>query len=269
MSDVPASMSWKQQRKLLKFFVPSIRQNPDWPVIISEGDSWFSFPIHFNTIDHLDEKAGRRISLLRLEANGDRALRIIGGRQKLRLAEYLKRYSVDALLFSGGGNDVVGADLLPLLDEWAPGKSWRDCIDTAATNQRFDQLRSAYLDLVKLRNENRPTCRIYIHAYDWAVPSGIGASMWGIKVGPWMKPNLERKGIDDEDDQRKIIHWLLEKFADMLEEIARQPNVTLVRTQGTLTESEWNDELHPSRKGFEKIASKFRAELAKQFPQTF
>lgn len=31
----------EQERKLLRFFVPSIRSHPDWPAIISEGDSWF------------------------------------------------------------------------------------------------------------------------------------------------------------------------------------------------------------------------------------
>jgi hypothetical protein len=45
--------------------------------------------------------------------------------------------------------------------------------------------------------------------------------------------------------------------------------VVIVPTQGTLAESEWNDELHPSRRGFEKIAAKFRTELKKQFPGTF
>ena len=43
----------------------------------------------------------------------------------------------------------------------------------------------------------------------------------------------------------------------------------LVPTQGTLSEDEWNDELHPSRSGFQKIAGKFRSKLEEQFPATF
>ena len=107
------TLSHQQERRLLKFFVPSIRNHPDWPVIISEGDSWFSFPLHANTIDHLDEMANRKISLLRLESNGDELLEIFGSKQKTKLRRYLERYPVEALLFSGGGNDIVGADLLP------------------------------------------------------------------------------------------------------------------------------------------------------------
>jgi hypothetical protein len=42
-----------------------------------------------------------------------------------------------------------------------------------------------------------------------------------------------------------------------------------VETLGTLAENEWNDELHPSRKGFQKIAGKFREKLHEQFPETF
>src|SRR5205823_3573043 len=107
---------------------------PDWPVIISEGDSWFSFPIHANTIDVLDEKmAKRKISLLRLEKDGEKALRIVGGSQKAKLAGFLKRYPVNALLFSGGGNDVVGQDLLPLLNQKQPGMTWKDCINEMTT----------------------------------------------------------------------------------------------------------------------------------------
>lgn len=84
-----------------------------------------------------------------------------------------------------------------------------------------------------------------------------------------MRPNLEAKGITDPADQRAIIRWLLEQFSEMLAAIAQKPGVTLVGTVGTLTEKEWNHELHPTRKGFEKVASRFRAELKKQFPATF
>lgn len=258
-----------QKRKLLKFFVPSIKANPQWPVIISEGDSWFSYPEHDNTIDHLDAFANHRISLLRLEASGDKALRIIGGKQKIRLARYLRRFPVDALLFSGGGNDIVGMDLLPLLNERTAGMTWRDCINEETTNARLQQLRSAYLDLIHLRDENQSGCKIYIHSYDRAIPSGKSTSVWGIKVGPWMKPNLERKGITNAKDQRRIIHELLSRFHRLLRNLAGRPGVIHVRTVGTLTENDWHDELHPTASGFRKIAEKFRTELAKQFPATF
>jgi hypothetical protein len=270
MPVTPETLTWKMRRQLEQFFSESIHDHPDWPVIISEGDSWFSFPIHANTIDDLDEMAKHKISLLRLEESGDRALRIMGGSQKAKLANFLHHYPVQALLFSGGGNDVVGEDLLPLLNDRQEGMSWQDCINEDTTRSRFDALRSAYLDLVHLRNENRPDCKIYIHGYDWAIPSGHGTSLWGIKVGPWMKQYMVQKFITNPDDQKAIIHELLRRFNAMLDDIAAQnPNMARVETLGTLAENEWNDELHPSRKGFQKIAGKFREKLHEQFPGTF
>ncbi|MEM7584504.1 MAG: hypothetical protein AAF560_14035, partial [Acidobacteriota bacterium] len=104
---------------------------------------------------------------------------------------------------------------------------------------------------------------------DWAIPSGIQAKMWGIKAGPWMKPHLEAKGIMDPSDQRNIIKDLLLRFDTMVSEIAQADNVVHVKVQGTLSDSEWNDEIHPSRDGFERVAGLFRDQLAVQFPGTF
>ena len=259
-----------QQRKLLKFFVPSIEANPAWPVIVSEGDSWFSFPEHDNVVDHLDDFALRRLSLLRLEASGERALRLVGGKQKIRLAQYLRRFPVEALLFSGGGNDIVGADLLPLLNRHEAGMSWQECINEETTGGRLDRLHSAYLDLVHLRDENRPACRFYVHAYDLAIPSGRYVRAWGFKIGPWMRNNLEAKGIDDPADGKAIVHELLRRFDGLLRQLAADhAGVVHVETHGTLGEDEWNDELHPTADGFRKIAERFRAELRQQFPATF
>jgi len=96
-----------QKRQLLKFFVPSIKAQPNWPVVISEGDSWFSYP-HNSVVSCLDKMAGRKLSLLRLERNGDELTQTMGGKQKQKLARYLGRYPVQALLMSGGGNDILG-----------------------------------------------------------------------------------------------------------------------------------------------------------------
>ena len=261
----------KQKRYLLKFLDESIRRHPNRPVIFSEGDSWFSFPIHANVIDFLDEMAGRRISLLRLEKNGDKALTMIHGRQKAKLADYMERYQPQALLFSGGGNDVVGADLRPLLRPKLQGMAWRDCIFDAQLDLRMTQLECAYRELVLLRDQAAPNCHIYTHGYDYAVPDGRKAKLWGIRVGPWMEQYLEEKDIIDPDDQRRIIRFLIDRFNQMVIDVeSLSSKFTVVRTRRTLAHpQDWNDELHPSRDGFERIAEKFRAKLRAQFPGTF
>lgn len=263
-------LNHKQKRKLLQFFVPSIRDHPDWPVIISEGDSWFSFPLHKNTVDFLDDIARRKISLLRLEKNGDEALRIVGGKQKKKLRTYLKRYPVDALLFSGGGNEIVGDELIDLLFQKTSGMDWEDCIDKDAVRDRMAAIRGAYRTLIALRDEVLPDCRFYMHGYDYAIPDGRPVRMWGFKRGPWMKPSFDEKGISDPRDARRIIRWLIDRFNEMLAGLeSDHAKVVLVRTRRTLQDSEWNDELHPSRAGFMKVARKFQARLKDQFPATF
>jgi hypothetical protein len=270
MSPQP-NLTHRQERMLLKFFVPSIKQNPTWPVIISEGDSWFSFPLHANTIDWLDAMAASKISLLRLEKSGDGLLEIFNSKQKEKLRKYLKRYPVEALLFSGGGNDIAGKDLLPLLKDKKPGMGWEDCIHKGRVKRRLDQLKLAYLDLVDIRNDYRKSCVIYVHGYDYAIPDGKKANVIpGISAGPWLKPHFDAKGITNLQDSTKIIRWLIDRFNDMLIDLAKKNSDFIhIQTRKTLTKNEWNDELHPSRIGFEKVAKKFRFQLKKQFPGTF
>lgn len=265
------NLTHERRRYLLKFFVPSIKKNPTWPVIISEGDSWFSFPGHDNIIDNLDKMANGKISLLRLEDNGDELLSIMTGKQKLKLRKYLGRFPVDALLLSGGGNDLVGADLLSLLKEKKAAMSWLDSIDQPRAMLRIGRLRDAFSELIQIRDDQRPACKIYIHGYDYAIPTGKPATYWGIKFGPWLKPHLDERLITDPEDQKKVIAWLMDRFNEMLQELeVANREVVIVPTRGTLTPpGDWNDELHPSAKGFHKISQRFRALLQEQFPGTF
>ena len=76
------------RRSWQRDFDRSIREHPDWPVVVSQGDSWFSYPHEKNVIDHLDEpRSGRDApdrkgkpasqrdwSLLRLESTRDEIL---------------------------------------------------------------------------------------------------------------------------------------------------------------------------------------------------
>src|SRR4029078_11406875 len=92
-------------------FAASIKQFPKRLVLITEGDSWFSYPLNANIADHIEMMSD--FSRLRLEHNGDDAREIMGaGSDQLRkLKYYLKNYPVDALLMSAGGNDIVAACL--------------------------------------------------------------------------------------------------------------------------------------------------------------
>jgi hypothetical protein len=106
---------------------------------------------------------------------------------------------------------------------------------------------------------------IFGHAYDYAIPNGIGAPCG---IGPWLQPSLEYCGYSDLDTGRTIVRSALEKFRDLLTTLAAEPgnNFFLIPTQGTLTDdSLWGNELHPTSAGFAQIADKFRAALNSHF----
>ena len=98
-------------------FAASIKQHPQRLVMLTEGDSWFSYPLNANIADYIEMMSD--FSLLRLEHNGDEAREILGaGSEQLKkIKYYLKNYPVDALLLSAGGNDLVSGELAKVLEQ--------------------------------------------------------------------------------------------------------------------------------------------------------
>jgi hypothetical protein len=87
------------RRHFIGDFVRSIREHPSGPVVLSEGDSWFSCS---GVIGRLDDpsgqgnaKAQRTRALLRLEKSEDEVPTILSGAQRSRMRGYLKRRKVD------------------------------------------------------------------------------------------------------------------------------------------------------------------------------
>ena len=238
------------------------------PVIISEGDSWFAHPLRTNTINHI-QKMGR-FNLLRLETSGHEIVEIMSGKQKRKLRDLLDCYPVDLLLFSGGGNDIVGEDFLPLIKDRRTVSTWEDAIHKTNFNLRLQQIKNAYKELINIRNANRPSCTIMTHGYDYPIPSDVGARFAGIKItGPWMKPYMVQQHITLKSEQKKIAKWLIQKFNEMLIDLeGRTQNFIYVKTPETLTVNEWGDEIHPTNAGFKKIANKFKPKLKQLFPNT-
>lgn len=227
--------------------------------ILAEGDSWFHYPLVLGTrgdvIDHVRREVGDA-RVLNLAHYGDEAVDMLSLSSRQRLREKLAndRYDFNALLFSGGGNDIVGDRLIYWVRPRASGLPPEQALDLARFDSALDLVEQAYLDLIRLRDEVRPGCTIFVHQYDFAIPDGRGIC----GLGPWLRPVLVRRGWREIDERRTIVRALLQRFAARLDAVAeRSPNVIVVRTQGTLGASDWHNELHPNRRGFERIASKF------------
>ncbi len=249
-------------------FCYDVKHYPKRPIILSEGDSWFSYPTRKNIIDHI-QKMGK-FDLYRLEKSGDEILEIMSGKQKRKLRRLFIKYPVDLILFSGGGNDITSEDLFSLLKDRSKVNSWEDAINKKRFYRRLQHIKNAYLDLIDLRDDYRETCTIMTHGYDYPIPSDVGAKLFGYKVsGPWMKPYMEQNNITSKVEQKHIAKWLIQHFDDMLIDLESKTNNFIhIKTTGTLNAEDWGDELHPTSAGFEKIANKFKPELKRLFPNT-
>ena len=254
-------------------FVESLRTHPKRLVIMTEGDSWFSYPINRNIVDYLEMM--NDFTMLRLEHSGDEARQILrkGGEQMKRMRAYLKRYPFALLMFSGGGNDIVDENLETLLVDKQSGTSWKECIDQPALTARLDEIEAAYRGLLQMRDEVCPKCAVVAHSYDYVVPANRPArSAFGLATrGPWIYPRLREKGIDPRTDGIFIVRYLIDAFYARLAEIAATPGSRfhVVDTRRTLIPGDpiqWADEMHPSGVGAELLARQWRLVLAQLFP---
>ena len=80
------------------------------PRVIADGDSWFDYPDILLTggavINHLEDISG--VEILNTAHYGDSVEQMLGVEKRQRIEALLKNPGFDILLFSGGGNDIVG-----------------------------------------------------------------------------------------------------------------------------------------------------------------
>ena len=253
-------------------FAASIKQFPKRLVLISEGDSWFSYPLNANIADYLEMMSD--FSMLRLEHNGDNARQILGaGSEQLKkLRYYLKKYPVEALLMSAGGNDLVAKELKRILNARAAGATWQSAVKLATLTTVLDDIVASYERLLDARDSLRPNCVVFAHSYCYFEPTGRKASgPFGLgSAGPWMRPVLKDKGIDPATEGPQLARYLVDELHARLQALAaHRTRFIVVDTRGALPVDDvhWADEIHPSGTGFRRLAQDFwRPILARQFP---
>ncbi|MDQ6986505.1 MAG: hypothetical protein Q9M25_01720 [Mariprofundaceae bacterium] len=248
------------------------------PVIISEGDSWFGYPTSIipightgtNIIDHIE--ATENYNILRLESNGDEAKCMMKGRQKAKiiyvLGEIEKKLArldnvpyphVHCILFSGGGNDIVGKGDMPrFLRQWESGMGAEDVIIRDEFDSEISQIRLAYDQLIQLRDAHSIHTKIITHGYDNLIPWMKGAVFFlgAYRTGPWIKPFMNVVDIPD-GVQPDVVKIMIGDFNAMLDDIAANTdNFIKAETVGTVNDDEWLNEIHPIPSAFGKVAAK-------------
>jgi lysophospholipase L1-like esterase len=174
----------------------------------------------------------------------------------------------DAILVSGGGNDIAGDEFAMLLNHAASGlPPLNDDVVRGVIDVRT---RNAYAFLISglteiaMRLLKRPI-PIVVHGYDYPVPDGRGfLGGFGFLPGPWLQPGFHRKGHGDLDANIVVMTRLIDAFNIMLRQLAGGDgfgHVRYVDLRRTLSNAaaykrDWANELHPSERGFNAVADK-------------
>ena len=203
---------------------------------------------------------------------------MVSGKQKHDLAELLKKNgdAIHFLMFSGGGNDVVGKwDMERLLNTYEPGFTAAQCIKQERLKRKLQRITLAYQELLDLQAEYAPNTVIISHTYDRVQPSTQKAKfLWGrVRLGPWIHPFLEQKGVP-ATLHLEITDLLLGALGEHLLKLAQQSRyrdrLVVVNTFGTLRpghRQDWLNEIHPTSQGFKRISKMIYGKMRELQPR--
>jgi hypothetical protein len=247
------------------------------------GDSWFEYPLDDNGVFWPGYNAaivaqgqlqsmGNPPPLINSIAHHGQPMQAIMGVTNQELMESLVGDDTnwlngkpDAILVSGGGDDIVGDQFIIYLTYASGG------LNASRFQGVLDSVQASYEDLFAFRDEFVPNVPIFGHCYDYAIPNGKPAGLIPI-AGPWLWPSLDFAGYDYTEGLQ-VVKDAIDGFHQMLASLAakQQNNFHLVDTRGILTRDTshplgWANEIHPYFAGFTALAQKFLASLQGFFP---
>ena len=241
--------------------------------IISQGDSWFDYPMllqgfdNGNIMDWICEwvqSKGIIANIMRLEDNGAEAIELAAGEDFEDFEEAVEATSnLDFVLLSMGGNDFGGSDdIFDFVrnevegDETTP-ESWfyLDRVEETMT-----LIIESYKRHIKTAVACHPEVNVIAHCYDYFQPSEVGIRiLWNaIQIScPWVSIGMHHI---PKQVQLEMVTWLMQDLRTRLQALNEEfPNFHLVDTQNTLKPGktrDWTNEIHPTSDGFKRIAKK-------------
>jgi hypothetical protein len=249
---------------------------PPTGLLVAEGDSWFDYPLN-DVLSMLEDEHGFDVEAVAHKGDTveDMAYGVGQFDDFVRLLEKLLRQGrvPDAILLSGGGNDIAGDEFAMLINHVLSGLP---PVNADIVRGLVDiRLRNAYTFLISglteiaVRYLSRPI-PILLHGYDYAVPDGRGfLGGWSFFPGPWLQPGLLQKGHQNLNSNKAIVRTLIDAFNVMLQQVSALPqfgHVRYVNLRGTLSQGaayrkDWVNELHPTREGFRAVAAKIAGQI--------
>lgn len=241
------SANWFARIHRRRKFDTALARGYDGPVIVSEGDSWFQYPLFLkDTIDHVMD----RYAVRSLGAAGDLLKRMA---DKQEYIGALRETGADILLLSGGGNDLVASGALAShLEEFHPDLKPEDYL-LPSFQALLDEALTHYGRMFRQVRDGFPHVNILCHGYDYPVPN----------KDRWLGNPMESRGIRDRTLQKAIAACMMDHFNRRLRRLANtMPNVTYIDCRGTVGDHRWHDGLHPTSEGYGDVAAKFLREIS-------
>lgn len=258
-----------KQRETLRHFAFDAASVP--LTLIAEGDSWFDYLPGTDIIDCLRShysylidnyaKAGDTLENMiygtginkrfeRISPTIDKVLRKLG------------ELKPKVFLFSGGGNDVAGDEFESFLNHKNSGlPTLREEFVNDMISEVF---RKYFEDLIAKVAEVSPETHIVVHGYGRTTPTGEGVDvLFFTFAGPWLKPALAKKGIFDFNEQRNTVFSVINKYNEMLAELAHQhPKFHYVNLRDILDpDQDWANELHLRNSAFARAAERIHQKI--------
>ena len=240
------SANWFARMNRRRKYNAALASGYDGPIIVSEGDSWFQYPLLLkDTIDHVMD----RYAVLSLGAAGDLLKRMADKREYMRA---LHDTGAEILLMSGGGNDLVaGGALASHLEAFHPDLKPEDYL-LPSFQALLDEALTHYGRMFRQVRDGFPHVSILCHGYDYPVPN----------KDRWLGKPMESRGIRDRTLQKAIAACMMDHFNRRLRRLANtMPHVTYIDCRGTVGDHRWHDGLHPIDEGYGDVAAKFLREI--------
>jgi len=249
---------------------------PQDMVIVAEGDSWFNYPLKKDAIDQLVSKG---YAIKNFANHGDTLENMIYGSNYKTTGNTIVHEGPVSLqmtltairnlkprffLFSAGGNDIVGANLIQYLKHKF-SKSGK-LLDEKIFQAKLDSMKESMEFLIESVVNTNPKCHILMDGYDYAKVTGKGYSFIGIRLtGPWIQPAMGAKAITNSKDQNKIIKTLIDGFNEMLKDLeSKYPNFHFIDLRGYFPHiNSWDNEIHLKASGYKKVAELYDKRMCK------
>ncbi|MDH5476401.1 MAG: hypothetical protein OEX22_11965 [Cyclobacteriaceae bacterium] len=244
--------------------------------IVAEGDSWFAYPLIRDVLDHLRKmgygikkcsKAGDTLENMVYGAKYkiDKKLHLVtnSGPENLdKVKEAVQDYRPRFFLFSAGGNDIIGEELIRYLNHIRHNQQLYREEEFNTMLERFMKPAITYY-LEKIWEVDN-SIDVLMDGYDYAKPNGKSYNLIGIKLsGPWILPGFGAKGITDRGVQETILKKMIDRFNEMLIEIDKEhPHFHHIDLRGNFpNDKQWHNEIHLKSAGFKTVAKQYHEKI--------